>query len=188
MSQKAKYISKSVKFGGKHLTLYSIDGFTWSSRKDELNAIMERHEQARINLAQLKGEAPAGSNGTSPAAGAASNGQAGANAKAPVKKAPVVHKVRFKPPPEPQIELVSYPQVPALTKIFAPRDEEDAKPKAKSKAAKAVKPVKAAPVEKQPPAKTKKAAKTSPKVTPKARQTSKPAAKKKAKAGKRVAA
>jgi hypothetical protein len=49
---------KSVSFGGKSMTLYSLDGFTWSSRKDELHLIEERREAQKVTAAQLKGEVP----------------------------------------------------------------------------------------------------------------------------------
>ncbi|WKZ56363.1 MAG: hypothetical protein QY326_06410 [Bdellovibrionota bacterium] len=54
--KKQKYLTKTVKFGGKTLTLFSIDGAVWSSRKDELTTIQERHEAERQKLAQLKPE------------------------------------------------------------------------------------------------------------------------------------
>jgi hypothetical protein len=57
MSQKPKFQSKSVLFGGKPLTLFSIDGITWSTRKDELAAIHERHEAQKVTAAHLRGEA-----------------------------------------------------------------------------------------------------------------------------------
>lgn len=55
--KKSKYLSKSVKFGSKQLTLYSLDGNTWSSRKDELHQILERHDQERAAFNQMIGEA-----------------------------------------------------------------------------------------------------------------------------------
>jgi|GEM_PF-1144428 len=57
MSQKTKqkYLTKSTSFGNKKLTLYSLDGLTWSSRCDELEVIRERHEAQRITFAQIKG-------------------------------------------------------------------------------------------------------------------------------------
>ena len=56
MSQKSKYMSKTVHFGGKQLTLYSLDGCTWSTKKDELQAILERHEADKVTAAHLRGE------------------------------------------------------------------------------------------------------------------------------------
>ena len=57
MSQKTKqkYLTKSTSFGNKKLTLYSLDGLTWSSRCDELEVIKERHEAQRVTFAQIKG-------------------------------------------------------------------------------------------------------------------------------------
>lgn len=55
--KKSKYLSKSVKFGSKQLILYSLDGNTWSSRKDELHQILERHDQERAAFNQMIGEA-----------------------------------------------------------------------------------------------------------------------------------
>lgn len=56
MSQKSKYLTKVVKFGNKSLTLYSLDGLTWSSRRAELQAIKERQEANRVTFAEIKGE------------------------------------------------------------------------------------------------------------------------------------
>ncbi len=56
MNQKPKYLSKTVPFGGKELKLFSIDGLTWSTRKDELLVIKERHDAEKVTAAQLKGE------------------------------------------------------------------------------------------------------------------------------------
>ena len=53
---KAKYQTKTTTFGKQKVTLYSIDGLTWSSRPNELDAIKERHEAQRITFAQIKGE------------------------------------------------------------------------------------------------------------------------------------
>ena len=36
--------------------MYSIDGFTWSTRRDELQVIKSRHEQELQNLAKVKDE------------------------------------------------------------------------------------------------------------------------------------
>lgn len=55
-AKKSKYLTKTVKFKGQNLTLYSLDGAVWSSRKDELSQILERHEAERQKLAQLKPE------------------------------------------------------------------------------------------------------------------------------------
>lgn len=54
--KKAKYLSKIVTFGGKKITLFSIDGTTWSSKKDELHEIQERQERQRLALQGLKPE------------------------------------------------------------------------------------------------------------------------------------
>jgi len=56
MARKSKYSQKTVAFGGGQITLYSLDGITWSSRKEELEAILERHEQEKANFGgQIKG-------------------------------------------------------------------------------------------------------------------------------------
>lgn len=54
--KRIKYLTKVVKFGGKDLTLYSIDGVTWSSKKNELLEIQDRHEKQRAALQGLKPE------------------------------------------------------------------------------------------------------------------------------------
>lgn len=57
--KKLKYLSKSIKFGGATMTLYSLDGFTWSSRKNELLEIKERHDRERVTMADIRGESSA---------------------------------------------------------------------------------------------------------------------------------
>ena len=57
--KKVKYLTKSIRFGTKEITLYSIDGSTWSSRKDELLTILERHEAERLKLLASMGEVKA---------------------------------------------------------------------------------------------------------------------------------
>ena len=52
---KIKYITKTVRFGGKELTLYSIDGTTWSTRRSELMSVKERHEAQRVTMNDIKG-------------------------------------------------------------------------------------------------------------------------------------
>lgn len=51
-SKKIRYHSKKVRFGSKEFTMWSIDGVTWSTRKDELTQIQERHEAERLKLMQ----------------------------------------------------------------------------------------------------------------------------------------
>lgn len=62
---KDKILTKTTYFGKVKVTLYSLDGATWSSRPDELEAIKERHEAQRITIAHLKGEAKGKSDGES---------------------------------------------------------------------------------------------------------------------------
>lgn len=57
--KKSKYLTKTVKFGDKQFTLFSLDGVTWSSRRDELHMILERQEQERKSFNQIIGEQPA---------------------------------------------------------------------------------------------------------------------------------
>ena len=52
--QKAKYLTKRVKFGEREVILYSLDGATWSTRRDELQIIRERQEAQRITLSDIK--------------------------------------------------------------------------------------------------------------------------------------
>ncbi len=56
-SKKGQYHTKKVSFHGKEMTLYSLDGVTWSTRPDELEVIIQRHstEQAAFT-SDLKGE------------------------------------------------------------------------------------------------------------------------------------
>ena len=49
-AKKQKYLTKKTKFGGQEITLYSLDGLTWSTRPNELQAIMDRHANERILL------------------------------------------------------------------------------------------------------------------------------------------
>lgn len=48
--KKSRYQIKTVKYGGKEFILYSLDGVTWSSKKNELEEIKERHEKQRQML------------------------------------------------------------------------------------------------------------------------------------------
>lgn len=50
-------LTKKVAFQGTQVTMYSIDGVTWSTRPEELEAIIQRHilQQAGVS-ADLKGE------------------------------------------------------------------------------------------------------------------------------------
>lgn len=54
--KKTKYLTKHVKFGEKQFTLFSLDGITWSSRREELHMILERQEQERKAFNQIVGE------------------------------------------------------------------------------------------------------------------------------------
>lgn len=54
--KKIKYLTKKIKFNGKDMTLYSIDGCTWSSRKDELCQIIERHESEKLTFGEIRGQ------------------------------------------------------------------------------------------------------------------------------------
>lgn len=42
-----KYFEKKTKLGSKKITLYSLDGQVWSTRKDELENILQRHQNER---------------------------------------------------------------------------------------------------------------------------------------------
>jgi len=93
------YLSKTVRFGNNPLTLYSIDGVTWSSRKDELLLIKERQEQKRQD-SMLKKDA------------SDSEGQE-ASGKTP---SPIVPQKAT--PAEPKVEKVEVKN-PVPNKIFA---------------------------------------------------------------------
>jgi len=52
-----KLLTKKVPFQGKSLTMYSIDGITWSTRSEELQSILDRHSREQAGFsADLKGE------------------------------------------------------------------------------------------------------------------------------------
>jgi len=55
--QREEYLTKTIRFGSGTMTLYSLDGQTWSSRPDELTNIKERQEQQRLVLMGKKEEA-----------------------------------------------------------------------------------------------------------------------------------
>ncbi len=55
-AKKIKYLTKKVRFNGKDMTLYSIDGATWSSRRDELTQIIERHESEKLTFGEIRGQ------------------------------------------------------------------------------------------------------------------------------------
>lgn len=51
-----KYLKKKVDFNGSTLVMFSLDGDTWSTRKEELLEIVERHELQKQNFGgQIKG-------------------------------------------------------------------------------------------------------------------------------------
>lgn len=52
MAKKIKYLEKEVSFGGGSVLLFSLDGCTWSSKKEELEGIMERYEQQKLNFGE----------------------------------------------------------------------------------------------------------------------------------------
>lgn len=55
-AKNSPYQTKIVRFGGKDHVLYSLDGITWSSRKEELTEIQERHQDERTYFGtQIKG-------------------------------------------------------------------------------------------------------------------------------------
>lgn len=57
--EKKKYLTKTVSFGGSKMTLYSVDGNTWSSRLDELDLLQERFENGgRLPVDATKGKQP----------------------------------------------------------------------------------------------------------------------------------
>jgi hypothetical protein len=49
-SQEGKYISKKVMINGQYVTLYSSNGQTWVSSPEDIPALMERLDNARITL------------------------------------------------------------------------------------------------------------------------------------------
>lgn len=55
-AKKNKFLTKTVRFGTKTVTLFSIDGHTWSSRRSELHTIKERQEAQRVTLGDIKEE------------------------------------------------------------------------------------------------------------------------------------
>jgi hypothetical protein len=55
-NKKINYLKKTVNFDGKQLIMFSINGDTWSTRKEELHEIIERHELEKQNFGgQIKG-------------------------------------------------------------------------------------------------------------------------------------
>ncbi len=54
-SKKLNYETRETTFAGETIVLYSIDGVTWSTRKEELAEIMERHEYERTTFGDVKG-------------------------------------------------------------------------------------------------------------------------------------
>ena len=57
--EKKKYLTKTISFGGSKMTLYGVDGNTWSSRLDELDLLQERFENGgRLPVDATKGKQP----------------------------------------------------------------------------------------------------------------------------------
>jgi hypothetical protein len=81
--KKIKYLTKIQKFAGQEVTLYSIDGATWSTRREELGEILERHERERVTFGgELKGQMGGGFKGGKPGRKPGQK-QAGAEGAAP---------------------------------------------------------------------------------------------------------
>ncbi|MGA1191605.1 MAG: hypothetical protein ACO3XO_04925 [Bdellovibrionota bacterium] len=53
-ASKPNYLTKTVDFNDSKLTLYSLDGATWSSRKDELQVIKTRYEESRVTFQEIR--------------------------------------------------------------------------------------------------------------------------------------
>ncbi|MCI5064727.1 hypothetical protein MRY87_03265 [bacterium] len=53
-SRKPRYLTKTVRFDGEEHTLFSIDGATWSSRKEELSQIQDRYEDGRVTFEEIR--------------------------------------------------------------------------------------------------------------------------------------
>ncbi|MCB0330581.1 MAG: hypothetical protein KDD70_12980 [Bdellovibrionales bacterium] len=53
-AKKSRYLTKTVTFNNEELTLYSLDGATWSSRKQELSDIQTRHEDDRVTFEEIR--------------------------------------------------------------------------------------------------------------------------------------
>ena len=55
MAKKAsKYQIKKVSFQNGEMELYSLDGHTWSSRKEELAVIEQRREDSKVSFDQIR--------------------------------------------------------------------------------------------------------------------------------------
>ena len=55
MTKKAsKYQIKKVSFQNGEMELYSLDGHTWSSRKEELAVIEQRREDSKVSFDQIR--------------------------------------------------------------------------------------------------------------------------------------
>lgn len=65
--KKNKFLNKVIRFAGKDVTVYSLDGVTWSTRRNELVELQERLERERVSFAALKeGDGAAVAEGTAP--------------------------------------------------------------------------------------------------------------------------
>lgn len=58
MADKKDYMTKTVTLAGKTVTLYSLDGNTWSSRAQELTEIQERHANQKVTFVPSRGPGP----------------------------------------------------------------------------------------------------------------------------------
>ena len=58
MAEKKDYMTKTVTLAGKTVTLYSLDGNTWSSRAQELTEIQERHANQKVTFVPSRGPGP----------------------------------------------------------------------------------------------------------------------------------
>jgi hypothetical protein len=115
MTTKSKYQTKNVKFGGKSVVLFSLDGLTWSSRKDELSEIQARHEQQKIAFAQVRadgGEAAKAAKVAKAAKDANTSASGAESATPPV----IAEKVKAIEPPAPRQKTGAKPKIVAGAK------------------------------------------------------------------------
>ncbi|MCB0335512.1 MAG: hypothetical protein KDD62_04380 [Bdellovibrionales bacterium] len=163
MARRSKFQSKEIAYGDQKVVLYSIDGLTWSTRKDELEDIIVRHELERTSYGdQIKGGPQARVPTTRPKTSSVTPRRSAAHVAAQVSK---------KRDSQEEVEI----------QVVEPKNQKKAETKTASKAKSAPKAA--------PKAKSKSKAKTAPKpkakskaAQPKPRATTKAKSKTKSKA------
>jgi hypothetical protein len=134
IDKKVKYLSKTVTFGSESLTLYSIDGQTWSTRKEELIELKDRLENDRVTLVKKPGFAGQRRPGAHSKPAADDNKEAGQELESAKAEPPLAQSVKSPPAKKKSKEA---PAAKKPKKLAAVKQKVSAKKLTKNKTPKA---------------------------------------------------